>query len=105
MRSDLDQARNIFGPIAPDIRQRLLQVAFCPCEEHWDDASGIILNGWTTLWQAVVAVDPTFPRTGPTSTLHGHNDISGWPRVPDRDLIIAAVRKAVHEPDAFRTEP
>lgn len=94
--SYLDQATNMFGHLTGEVRERLVAVLANPTQETWGNAYSIILNQgtWTTLWQAVLAVDPTFPRTGPALG-------EPWPRVPDYDTICRALQYAVTE----ETEP
>lgn len=99
MQVDLGLARNMFGPLDASIRQRLQAMLDCPCEEHWDDTHGIILTEAeprvSTLWQWVLMVDPTFPRRGPSETLDGRR-LSGWARIPDRELVAQAINMATH---------
>jgi hypothetical protein len=90
-----DHCSNIFGGLDGSIRRRLELVIADP-EKHWNDNHGIILRGlhgtgrWMTLWQAVLAVDPTFPKTGPCTTADGIV-IDGWKRFPDHDTILKAI--------------
>ncbi len=69
-----------------------------PTDETWNDACGIILNMdaglGRTLWQAVIAVDPTFPKIGPRSPQNSKRE--PWPRVPTREVLVAALRYATH---------
>lgn len=95
LQVDFALARNMFGPIGPDIRARLQAMLDCPCEEHWDDTHGVILDGSMTLWQATLAVDPTFPRIGPSEDMAG-NRLRGWDRVPNRELVAQAINFATH---------
>jgi hypothetical protein len=107
---DLDLATNFMGrPIADDARDRLIACWRDPTEQSWEAAHAIILNDAVglgmTLWQAVRAVDPTFPASGPSWTEHGRR-IRGWSRVPDAALIRAAIHHATHlptEPERVRT--
>jgi hypothetical protein len=101
IRLELDLASNVFGRLPLRIRQRLQAVVDSPNQDTWDDAYSIILNGRTfmTLWQAVIAVDPTFPRSGPVTTCDGNGrELSRetWARVPARDVLLRALRYATH---------
>jgi hypothetical protein len=62
-----------------------------PIERTWDDAHEIVLNARTstTLWQAVCAVDPSFPTT---------KGDSHWQRTPAKSTLLAAVHYAVLPP-------
>jgi hypothetical protein len=94
---DLNLASNMFGSLSGTVRARLVALLNSPNTETWDDAYTIILDqpSWTTLWQAVIAVDPSFPRTGPVENDKG-NRISGWARIPDRETVIQAINYATH---------
>ena len=96
---ELGLASNMLGQITGEVRLRLKAVVENPTEENWDDTHGIILNKRSmrcgTLWQAVLAVDPTFPQVGPTTDEKGRR-LSGWRRVPDRALLIRAIKFATH---------
>lgn len=86
---------NLFGPIKPEIRQRLDACLENPTEKTWEEAYSIIINGdhMISLWQAVVAADQTFPMTGPVETLEGKR-LEGWKRVPDKVTLVRALRLA-----------
>ena len=97
--TDLDLARNFHGSLDWDVRGRLLAVATEVTEASWTDAYSIILNPdvglGLTLWQAVIAVDPTFPQTGPRYDGEG-TVLEGWARLPTTELIRQAIRFATH---------
>jgi len=95
---DLDMASNLFGKLGTDVRERLTAAIENPCNETWDDAHSIILNreSWTTLWQAVIAVDPSFPKTGPCHNTREGLPRDAWPCVPDAETIVQAVNYATH---------
>lgn len=80
---DYTNCKNMFGPLKDDIKACLDAFFQNPDEKHWDDVHCIIIgaDGFTTFWQAVCAVDPNFPRTGPRYYEDGTT--SPWPRVPD----------------------
>lgn len=94
---DIRRTTNLFGPLGHDVRARLEAVIAAPSDETWQDAYSIILNSrtHTTLWQAVIAVDPAFPRSGPLTTPEGR---SPWPAVPPVDVLLAALRYAADPP-------
>lgn len=80
--------RSVFGGLKGDVRKRLLAVLNNPCQKTWDDAHTIIITGarMTSLWQAVIAVAPTFPRSKPCNAL--------WPVIPDQFTLCRAIRHA-----------
>lgn len=80
---------NAFGALSDEVRARLRAVLTRPTQASWDAAHCIILT-WAprhyTLWQAVIAVDPTFPRSKPCD--------APWPRIPDSFTIARAIKLA-----------
>lgn len=82
---------NVFGRLDAKIRTRLQRVLDKPNQRTWNDAYTIILS-WKrnyTLWQAVIAVDDTFPKLGPRSWDDGKRE--RWARIPDRETILKAI--------------
>lgn len=84
----LADCRNVFGGLKGDVRKRLLAVLNNPCQKSWDDAHTIIITGtrMTSLWQAVLAVDPTFTRSKPCD--------EPWPSIPDQFTLCRATKTA-----------
>ena len=82
----LEECRNVFGGLRGDVRQRLLAVLNNPCQQTWDNAHTIIITGarMTSLWQAVLAIDSTFPRS------KGLDE--PWPVVPDQFTVCRAIK-------------
>lgn len=98
MNAVFDGLDNMFGTIKPDIRKRLQAVIDNPCLKTWGNSYSIILS-WRrnyTLWQAVIAVDPTFPRMGPRTDQRG-KVLENWQRIPNRDTILKAILLATEE--------
>lgn len=91
---------NYWGPLRlqPDIQRRLRQVMRQP-RKYWDRDHGVILVAsepgtlGLTLWQAILRVDPTFPRVGPSEDRHGKRR-EDWARYPDQMLIARAIKYA-----------
>jgi hypothetical protein len=92
----LDRATDLFGPLGLDGQRRIRALLANPCEETWDDAHLIILNGrtWRTLWQAVLLVDRAFPTAGPFTDAAGRR-VEGWTAVPSEFTIRRAIQLAV----------
>lgn len=98
---ELNLARNMFGTLPPDIRRRILHYLAKPTVEGWDDIHCILI-GWgngagnaETIWQGVLAVDPTFPTTGRATDLQG-NTVEEWSRIPSAELVKQALVFATH---------
>jgi hypothetical protein len=105
IESELDLATNFFGRLAPEYRKMLRAVVENPTQETWEHAYTIILSKdvgmGLTLWQAVIAVDPSFPKVGPASTYKwgrtGKTVKRGkWKKIPTRETLIAAIKYATH---------
>lgn len=95
---ELDMAKNMFGRLTPDIRKRLERVVKNPTIKNWEDAHTIIIigaDGFMTLWQAVIRVNPSFPRTGRCVDLNGRV-LQGWSRIPDKHTLVRALKYATH---------
>jgi len=96
---ELDLARNMFGKLDPKNRTRLRAVLYHPTEETWNNAYSIILNPHVgfglTLWQAVIAVDHSFPKVGPSTDSRGRV-VERWRRIPSQALLLAALQYATH---------
>ena len=77
--------------LGPDIRRRIDAVVSNPSQKTWEDAHSIIVgsDGSMTLWQAVLAVDPSFLRTGP----YGSDE---WDEIPDQKTLLKAIQYATH---------
>jgi hypothetical protein len=88
--SHLDETTNLRGHLTGEARDRLVAVLANPTQETWGNANTLIVSEERnlTLWQAVIAVDPTFPKVGPRNR-------GPWERVPDYDTIARAIRYAV----------
>lgn len=94
---ELDMARNMFGKLEPETRERLQAVLDDPSDDTWSNAYSVIIGAdrWMTLWQAVLAVDPTFPKIGPSTDQRGRR-IEGWRRIPSQELLLTALKYATH---------
>jgi len=87
---DLSNLQNMFGQVKPDVQKRLEAVLREQTNKTWDDAHCIIVDGFNTLWQYVIRLDPSFPK----SARLGENYETQWERVPNKNLLIAALELA-----------
>lgn len=101
MIQELDMARNWWGKLKPDIKERIINYIENPTTDNWDDVHGIILSVGKetglglTLWQAILVVCPTFPCRGRSTTLK-NEIIDDWERIPTIQQIETALRYATH---------
>lgn len=86
---DVRRATNMFGPLDAETRTRLQALIDKPSQRSWDDAHSIIVFGekFITMWQAVLHVDPGFPR---------HKDGKRWAQIPTREVVLQALHAAVN---------
>lgn len=136
----LDSATNLYGKLGEDVRARVSRYLEMPSAEGWDDVKGIIINRKAglgsdrpaTIWQAVVAVDPSFanisiPESAPQCPVCsasifkrkcGHcgnvlmsNQLTRlkrrpaaerWTKWPDALLLARAIRAALSDPTPDR---
>jgi hypothetical protein len=85
----LAKAANHNGSLSPDLQALFDQFFSEPTVENWDRLASLIINPGSmrrgTVWQAVVAVDPTFQRS---------KGKEGWLRAPDALTVARAVKEA-----------
>jgi hypothetical protein len=96
----LKNATNMFGaPVDPGLQECVAAFMAAPSFETWDSIYSIILTaekrcgcrrGCTTIWQAVIAVDPSFPRSGRS----GRTPSERWSRHPDAMTVARAIKHA-----------
>lgn len=86
----LEFASNINGKLSPEIKARLQAVIDQPNQLSWNDTFSFILNHRgkvSTLWQAVLAVNPSFTRSKCCE--------EEWQQIPSQETIIKAINHAV----------
>jgi len=74
------------GPLSDGTKKEILSYLNDPTEEGWNRIHGKIIKGFSTVWQAWLAVDRAAPMSKPAD---GH-----WPSIPDPETLRAALRKA-----------
>lgn len=69
-----------------------------PTPEAWEEIYSLIINGKgkpATVWQAVLAVDPTYQQRAETFADAG---LKRWHRIPTPTVLIKALQQAVFKP-------
>lgn len=89
------RGRTILGPLTKDTVTMVMEYVTnpAPTDEDWDRIHSRVINNSSkarTVWQAVVAIDPTFPRE-----ILANPKGRKWPRVPDPLTVARAVRSAL----------
>ena len=72
-----------------------------PSTKTWDDIKGIIIvpQGLVnTIWQAVIEIDPAFPRSGRSYDTEG-KIITEWSRIPEPFQVLQAIKYATAQLD------
>jgi hypothetical protein len=86
----LEFAKNMNGKLSPEIKARLQALIDHPNQLTWNDTFSLILNHRgkvSTLWQAVLAVNPCFSRSKCCE--------EEWQQIPTQETIIKAINHAV----------
>jgi len=95
----LDQCINMFGmPLSPSYKKRIRRFLANPTTDTWDDIQGIIIRPspglGVSIWEAVLEIDPTFPRRGRATDMDGHI-IEDWKRIPTPLQVLQAIKRAI----------
>ena len=92
--SVLANCRNIFEePIGEDYRAQIAKYLTDPTADNWNDIQSILITPGETIWQAMLCIDPTFPRRGRTTDVEG-NVLSEWERIPTPLEVMRAIKHA-----------
>jgi hypothetical protein len=91
----IDDLRGLQGDkLSPDAKRQLKSYLTAPSTRKWSDINGLHVKGYRTAWQLVLEVDPTFPKTGPRHDIETDRLLKDWERIPSRELLLEALRKA-----------
>lgn len=95
-KSILDECENMFGSLQtrPDIKNRIYNYLENPSFENWDDIHCIIIKNFKTVWNAMIAYDPTFPKQGRATDSKGRV-IREWQRIPSPFEVMKAIQQFV----------
>lgn len=74
-----------------DMKRLLKAYLRSPSQKGWDRIHGIILpHTGKTVWQTLLRLDPTFPRSGPSDLREGR-----WERIPSVNEIKAVLQETL----------
>lgn len=93
-------ASNMFGSLKPHITKRINKFLNNPTTAGWEDIHSIIIDGsgqMRTIWQAVIRIKPSFPRSGRTEDEKGRV-IKDWREIPTPQEVIKAIQSVVVKP-------
>lgn len=95
----LENCENMFGKISPQYQRTIKNYITEPTFDNWDEIQCIIINPkgqMKTIWNAVIDIDPTFPRRGRAKDMDG-NIIREWERIPEPFTVLQAIREATRQ--------
>ena len=95
---ELDLATNLRGQLSGRARASILEFVRQPSQKGWETIHSIIIDrrSLLTVWQAVIAIDPTFPVVGPRTDSRDGSAPGAWPRIPTSQEIKKALVWATH---------
>jgi hypothetical protein len=88
----LEVCYNAFGDrISSECQKRIRRFLNNPTPDNWDDISSIIIDTkFHTIWEAVIALDSTFPRRGRVTDAKGRI-LEDWQRIPRPLQVLQAI--------------
>jgi hypothetical protein len=88
----IEFAQNPFGKLKQPLKEALYNYYEFPNNDNWNDIYGMVIatGRVATVWQAVLAIDPTFPRSIPADAWETE-DAARWSRIPTRDEFVKAL--------------
>lgn len=102
--SVLAKCKNMFGEtMLPEYQRKIKRFLKNPNTDTWDDIHGIIIEPehMTTIWQAILTLDPTFPRTGRRTRFNGIGKedtlINDWERIPTPLQVLQAIKEVIRD--------
>jgi len=90
----LEFATSMLGAMKPEYKKKIQKYLDYPTEKNWENIYSIIINGTgrpSTVWQAVIAVDPLFP----SRTCMDGNLRTRWRTIPSVVTLKKAITLAV----------
>lgn len=93
MISILGQCTDMFGnPLSPDCKDRIMRFLTEPSCNSWDDIAHLIITpDGTTIWQAVLRLNPAFPAHGRAYDLEGKL-VKEWDQIPTPIDVVRAIK-------------
>lgn len=92
----LKQAENLYGKLSDSIVDRILNYIENPNFDNWDDIQSLIINrNFTTIWQAVLELDPSFTTQGRSYDIDD-NIIQEWEEIPEPFTVLRAIQNSIN---------
>lgn len=102
----LDRARNVMGPLTPDVKARITRFFDEPTVENWDNIHGIVISFGAnrptyTIWSAVAELDRRMEKAGKTY-FKGAAPKDRWKRFPNALAVARAIKYALDNRERIR---
>ena len=93
----IELSRNMFGFLRPYIKSALYNYIEFPSQDNWNEIYSLCIatGKITTVWQAVLDVDPTF-QNRLTAGAHEEDNVR-WDRIPEPEVVLLALRKVIED--------
>ena len=92
----LENAENLFGHLNGSIVKRIKNYINNPNTDTWDDIFSLIINkNFTTIWEAVLDINPSFCKEGREYDSND-NIVSDWEEIPSHMEVLRAIREATN---------
>jgi hypothetical protein len=87
----LMEIESMYGTFPTKAAKRIQAFMDDPSVERWNDISSIIIDGSNSLWQCLMNIDPSFPRSGRKTDFKGHV-VAEWEKVPTPFEVLRSIR-------------
>lgn len=90
----LENAENLCGNLKKENQDRIKKFIVDPTYDTWDDIFSIIINKhFTTIWEAVLELKPSFPSKGRVYD-EQDNILKEWSEIPTPLEVLQAIKNA-----------
>lgn len=90
----IEFTRNYVGMLPEWLKSALYNYLEFPNQENWNEIYSYVIHPkgkTTTVWQAVLDIDPTFPQ----NVSKDSSDNARWERIPSPELVQKAIAQVV----------
>jgi hypothetical protein len=91
----LEFTTNMLGKLSDEKKENIMDYLKHPSYNQWEEISHYLIAPNKTLWQAVIAIDPTYPKRGRKTDTQG-KILKDWDVIPTAEQIKDAIRKIVY---------
>jgi hypothetical protein len=91
----LEFTTNMLGKLKDEKKKEIMDYIKHPTYEGWEEIAHYLVTPNKTLWQAVIAIDSTFPLRSRRTNDQG-KILKDWDKIPTPEQIKDAIRKIVY---------